>query len=43
MISKRHEEGITLKEKATLAATLFETVAKERNIILNLNKKAVKN
>lgn len=38
-ISVNDEFNTTLKEKATLAVTLFQFVAKQKNIILKLNKK----
>jgi hypothetical protein len=35
--------NLTLKEKAAVAANLFQTMAEKRNIILKLNKKTGKN
>jgi hypothetical protein len=34
--------NLTLKEKASLAANLFQAMAAERNIILKLNRKISK-
>lgn len=40
--SKTAYENLTLKEKASVAVTVFQTVAEQKNIVLKLNKKHTK-
>ena len=40
--AETESNNLTLKEKATLAANLFQTMAAKRNIVLKLNKKTRK-
>jgi hypothetical protein len=40
--SKTAYENLTIKEKASVAVTVFQTAAEPKNIVLKLNKKHVK-
>jgi len=40
--TETESDNLTLKEKASLAVKLFQTMATKRNVVLKLNKKTIK-